>query len=87
MMIESFILSGMILPNSRLDLFLVIVYIVLCKIVALIYLWGFSKPRCGALVFHYFLSRCTHLGGALLLVLKALCSVYFDSLANHIVVI
>jgi hypothetical protein len=43
MMIESFILSGMILPNSSLNLFLVIVYIVLCKIVALIYFVGFLQ--------------------------------------------
>jgi hypothetical protein len=55
-MIVSTIMSGMILPNSSLNLFHVIVYIALWKIVALIYLWGYSEPRCGALVFHFLLS-------------------------------
>jgi hypothetical protein len=50
-------MSGMILPKYSLSLFHALVYIVLCKIVALIYLWGYSEPRCGALVFYYLSSE------------------------------
>jgi hypothetical protein len=47
-MIESTITNGMILPNSSLNLFHVIKHFLW-----LLYLWGFSEPKYGALAFQF----------------------------------